>query len=213
MKSSFRAGVSRRGFLATSAVSAAVANPALAAAQAVGVKAGDLPDLTIREVRVYNLDLSRTGIGNTGQSQLAGIVTNSGIEGNYTLGKRYWHPNWSNLGWLEYAKPALAGKSVLDLPALTSQWKPELRRLGQLSFASAIDNCLWDALGKAVNLPVYRILGAYRDKVKAYASSQHHAGIEDFVTEVRQVSEQGFPAYKIYPPRPMAATITSWTLR
>jgi L-alanine-DL-glutamate epimerase-like enolase superfamily enzyme len=195
-------GISRRGFLAASGASVAVANPGLAAAQAVGVKPADLADLTIREVRVYHLDLSRAGGGNRGQEKLAGIVTKSGIEGNYTLGERYWHPNWSNLGWLEYAKPALTGKSVLDLPALTSQWKPELRRLGQLSYASAIDNCLWDALGKAVNLPVYRILGAYRDKVKAYASSQHHAAVDDFVNEVRQVKEQGFTAYKIHPPSP-----------
>lgn len=195
--------VSRRGFFAAAgATAAAVANPGRAAAQSVGARAADLPDLTIKEVRVYNLDLSRAGAASPGQSQLAGIVTTSGIEGNYTLGKRYWHPNWSNLGWLEYAKSALIGKSVLDLPALTSQWEPELRRQGQLSYASAIDNCLWDILGKAVNLPVYRILGAYRDKVKAYASSQHHARIEDFVQEVQQVKEQGFSAYKIHPPSP-----------
>jgi L-alanine-DL-glutamate epimerase-like enolase superfamily enzyme len=195
-----KSGMSRRGFLAASGASVAVANPGLAAAQAVGVKPADLPDLTISEVRVYQLDLSRAG--GSGHERLAGIVTRSGIEGNYTLGERYWHPNWSNLGWLEYAKPALTGKSVLDLPALTSQWKPELRRLGQLSYASAIDNCLWDILGKAVNLPVYRVLGAYREKVKAYASSQHHAAVEDFVNEVRQVQEQGFSAYKIHPPSP-----------
>jgi L-alanine-DL-glutamate epimerase-like enolase superfamily enzyme len=192
-------GVSRRGFFGATAA-AAVANPGVAAAQAAGATAQDLPDLTIKEVRVYQLDLRKAG--SRGQSQLAGVVTASGIEGNYTLGSRYWHPNWSNLGWLEYAKRALIGKSVLDLPALTSQWQPEVRRLGQLSYASAIDNCLWDALGKAVNLPVYRILGAYRDKVKAYASSQHHARIEDFVAEVRQVKEQGFSAYKIHPPSP-----------
>ena len=195
-------GISRRGFLAATGATAAVANPGLAAAQAVGIKPADLPDLTISEVRVYELDLSRAGGANRGHERLAGIVTKSGIEGNYTLGERYWHPNWSNLGWLEYAKPGLLGKSVLDLAALTSQWKPELRRLGQLSYASAIDNCLWDVLGKAVNLPVYRILGAYRDKVKAYASSQHHAAVEDFVNEVRQVKEQGFSAYKIHPPSP-----------
>ena len=191
---------SRRGFLASSATAAALANPVRAAAQAAGASPRDLPDLTIREVRVYHLDLARAG--GRGQSQLAGILTASGIEGNYTLENRYWHPNWSNLGWLQYAKPALIGKSVLDLPALTSQWKPELRRLGQLSYASAIDNCLWDALGKTVHLPVYRILGAYCEKVKAYASSQHHARIEDFVSEVRQVKEQGFTAYKIHPPSP-----------
>jgi L-alanine-DL-glutamate epimerase-like enolase superfamily enzyme len=189
---------SRRGFLGASAAAVStLANPGLAAAQGAGVKPADLPDLTIKEVRVYNIDTGRGGA-----TQLAGIVTNSGIEGNYSLAARYWHPNWSNQGWLEYARSTLPGKSVLDLPALTSQWKPELRRLGQLSYASAIDNCLWDALGKAVNLPVYRILGAYRDKVKAYASSQHHATIEEFVTEVKLIKEQGFTAYKIHPPSP-----------
>jgi len=76
------------------------------------------------------------------------VVTNSGIEGNYTLATRYFHPNWSNLGWLEYAKPLLIGKSVLGLPALTSQWEPSKRRFGQSSYASAIDNCLWDILGR-----------------------------------------------------------------
>jgi hypothetical protein len=141
------APASRRPFLAASTATAAVAEPRVAVAEAAGVKPCDLPDLTIQEVRVYNV-----GSGGAA-SPIAGIITRGGIEGNYTLCGRYWHPNWSNLGWLEYAKPALVGRSVLDLPALTSQWKPELRRLGQLSYASAIDICLWDALGKAVNLP------------------------------------------------------------
>ena len=76
--------VSRRWFIGGAA----------AAAQAVGIKAADLPDLSIKEVKVYVL----------GNERLAAVVTTSGIEGNYTLGSRYWHPNWSNLGWLEYAR-------------------------------------------------------------------------------------------------------------
>jgi L-alanine-DL-glutamate epimerase-like enolase superfamily enzyme len=186
---------SRRAFLHTTALAAA-ANPARAAAQAAGVKPADLPDLTIQEVRVYHIGEGRS------ERLMAGVLTAAGIEGNYTLGTRYWHPNWSNLGWLEFARRTLLGKSVLDLPALTAQWTPEARRLGQQSYASAIDNCLWDALGKAVNLPVYRILGAYRNKVKAYASSQHHAKVEDFVKEIGVIKEQGFQAYKIHPPSP-----------
>jgi L-alanine-DL-glutamate epimerase-like enolase superfamily enzyme len=159
---------SRRRFLGGAALGsatvAALADPSRAAAQAAGVKAADLPDLTIKEVRVYVLDRGRlgTGVTNGGYTQIASIVTNSGIEGNYTLANRYWHPDWSNLGWLAYANGVLRGKSVLDLPALTSQWEPQKRRRGQSSYASAIDNCLWDILGKAVGLPVYRILGAYR---------------------------------------------------
>jgi L-alanine-DL-glutamate epimerase-like enolase superfamily enzyme len=214
--------LSRRSFLNASALTlagaatGALADPAQAAAQAVGVKPADLPDLTIKQVKVYVINhapnrppaaatpgtpaRAATAPPGPATDQIAAIVTNSGIEGNYTLENRYFHPNWSNLGWLEYAKRTLPGKSVLDLPQLTSQWQPDLRRQGQLSYASAIDNCLWDIMGKAVGLPTYRVLGAYRDRVMAYGSSQHHRNLEDFVTEVKRCKEAGFKAYKIHPP-------------
>jgi L-alanine-DL-glutamate epimerase-like enolase superfamily enzyme len=177
-----------------------VSGAGLAAAEAAGIRAADLPDLSIREVKVYVLRRPGAGLAGSGDTRVASVVTASGIEGNYTLAGRYWHPNWSNAGWLEYARAALKGKSVLDLPALTSQWEPARRRLGQSSYASAIDNCLWDILGKAVGLPVYRILGAYRNRVLAYASSPHHRNVEDFVDEVRRCKAEGFRAYKIHPP-------------
>jgi hypothetical protein len=49
-----------------------LANPGLAAAQAAGAKARDLPDLTIKQVKVYVF----------GRDRIAAIVTESGIEGN-----------------------------------------------------------------------------------------------------------------------------------
>ena len=197
--------VSRRNLLrhtVGAGVGVALANPSRAAAQAVGVKAADLPDLTIKEVKVYVVDTGQQGtaVTNTGHTRIAAVVTQSDIEGNYTLARRYWHPNWSNEGWLEFAKSTLVGKSVLDLPTLTSQYEPPKRRLGQSPYASAIDACLWDILGKAVGLPIYRILGAYRNRVMAYASSQHHKTVEEFVSEVRQCKADGFKAYKIHPP-------------
>jgi L-alanine-DL-glutamate epimerase-like enolase superfamily enzyme len=216
---------SRRNFLgaavaAPAAGVAALADPGRAAAQAAGIKRADLPDLTIKQVKVLVLKAEeRRPAANAGApggggrgggrggppggrpgEKFAAIVTNSGIEGNYTLTDRYFHPNWSNLGWLEYAKAALPGKSVLDLPALTSQWRPSQRRYGQLSYAAAIDNCCWDILGKAVGLPVCRILGAHRDRVRAYASSQHLNTVEDFVADVKHAMSDGFTAYKIHPP-------------
>ena len=217
---------SRRAFLGVAVAApalgaVALADPGRAAAQAAGIKRRDLPDLTIKQVKVLVLKAEerrtpanagapggggRGGGGRGGPpgerpgEKFAAIVTNSGIEGNYTLTDRYFHPNWSNLGWLEYAKAALPGKSVLDLPALTSQWRPSQRRYGQLSYAAAIDNCCWDILGKAVGLPVYRLLGAYRDRVRAYASSQHLRTVEDFVADVKHARSDGFTAYKIHPP-------------
>ena len=191
--------VSRRGFLGAGSAAglAALADPGLAAAQAAGVKRADLPDLTIREVKVYTL---KAESGQRAGEQFASIVTAGGVEGNYILTDRYYHPNWSNLGWLEYARPALLGKSALDLPRLTSQWKPSLRRYGQLSYAAAIDVCLWDILGKAVGLPVYRLLGAHNHRLRAYASSQHLRTADDFVEDVKHAMADGFTAYKIHPP-------------
>jgi len=192
--------VSRRSFVGASAASAtawAMPEAARAAVQAAGVKPNDLG---IKEVKVYVLQ-SRAGAAvGGGTQQLASIVTNSGIEGNYTLATRYFHPNWSNLGWLEYAKRLLPGKSALDGPAITSQWAPGARRQGQSSYASAIDNCLWDILGKAAGLPVYRLLGAYKNRVRAYASSQHLKTVEDFVADLAHARKDGFTAYKIHPP-------------
>ena len=94
--------LSRRGFLgasagvaATSAAGfAALANPIAAAAQSVGVKTGDLPDLTIKEVKVYVTDLGNYHSLNGETGELFSVVTNSGIEGNYSIGNRErttWH--------------------------------------------------------------------------------------------------------------------------
>lgn len=197
----FNGDLSRRELLATAAWAGAV--PSLVARLQAAVQSAGLArnDLVIKEVKVYVIG---PGAGtppvNRSDSQVAAIVTNSGIEGNYTLAERYPHPNWSNLGWLEYAKATLPGKSVLDLAALTSQWAPAKRRLGQLSYAAAIDNCLWDILGKAVNQPVYRLLGAYTNRVRAYASSQHLDTVDEFVADLKRAKSEGFTAYKIHPP-------------
>jgi L-alanine-DL-glutamate epimerase-like enolase superfamily enzyme len=45
--------------------------------------------------------------------------------------------------------------------------------LGLLSdkVLSAVDQALWDLAGRALNLPVYRLLGGFRDRVPAYAST------------------------------------------
>ena len=87
---------SRRGFLSASAAG----TWGVQLASAAQVKPADLPNLTIKEVRVYE----------TSAGRLAGVVTESGIEGNYTLGTRYWHPNWENTNWHDFAKRLLVGK-------------------------------------------------------------------------------------------------------
>ena len=251
--------LSRRSFLGTSAGFAAAglsaaANPIAAAAQSVGVKPGDLPDLTIKEVKVYVTDISNIHKLNSPETgELLSVVTNSGIEGNYTIGDRNATP-----GWLDWAKTALVGKSVIDLlPTLTSTSGmkgpggfdgaptrgarpagggragafvapgfgaasadpgsrsafegPALQGSGLSTrgggtwpnyYTAAADVCMWDILGKAVNRPIYKILAGgmpTKDRLMAYASSQHLPTVEDYVPDVLKAKAQGFKAYKIHP--------------
>ena len=239
---------SRRSFLAGStgfaaAGLASLAHPIAAAAQSAGVKPADLPDLTIKEVKVYVADISKIHKLNSPETgEILSVVTNSGIEGNYTLGDRNATP-----GWLEWAKAALVGKSVIDLlPKLTSTTGmkgpagydsasarravvpgfapqsggagthtafdgPALQGSGLSTrgggtwpnyYTAAADVCLWDILGKAVHRPIYQILSGgtpTKDKLMAYASSQHLPTVEDYVPDVLKAKQLGYRAYKIHP--------------
>jgi L-alanine-DL-glutamate epimerase-like enolase superfamily enzyme len=116
-------GASRRNFLSQSSAAvagaglAAIANPGQAAAQAAGVKPADLPDLTIREAKVYQTDL--TGfhpLNSPDHGEVVSLTTASGLEAIYTLGNRNATPHW-----LEWAKARLVGKNVMDLlPTISS---------------------------------------------------------------------------------------------
>jgi L-alanine-DL-glutamate epimerase-like enolase superfamily enzyme len=239
--------LSRRTILAsaigTALGSTAFVDPGTVAAQTAGVKRGDLPDLTIKEVKIYLTDLSDVHRLNTTETgELVSVVTQSGIEGNYTLGNRN-----RTEGWLDWAKTALVGKSVIDLlPAIASTSGMKApggfdssprRRPGGANFvlppdgpglgpafggaavagsglqthgggawpnfySAAADICLWDILGKAVDRPIYQILqggGKPKDRMMAYASSQHLPAIEDYVPDVLKAKQQGYRAYKIHP--------------
>jgi len=181
------ASLSRRRFLNTAALAAGATGHA-----AADVKPADLPNLVIKEVKAYVTDSGR----------LASVVTESGIEGNCTLQTRVFHADWDNRGWVEYAKGLLVGKNALDHLQFTAQYIPVRRHYGQSSYASAIDICLWDLLGKALGLPIYRLLGSHKNRILAYASSQHiPAKTPDPYVEVAlKMKAEGFRAFKLNPP-------------
>lgn len=65
----------------------------------------------------------------------------------------------------------------------------------------ALDECLWDIAGKALNMPVYKLIGAYRERILAFASTQSYSSVEDYVRVAERCVEEGFKAIKIHPPR------------
>lgn len=74
-------------------------------------------------------------------------------------------------------------------------------RRGMLMMAiSGIDIALWDIVGQATRTPLYRLLGGYRDTLKAYASAGFYAENKDvhaLAEEVGGYAERGFGCVKI----------------
>jgi L-alanine-DL-glutamate epimerase-like enolase superfamily enzyme len=69
-------------------------------------------------------------------------------------------------------------------------------------YAAAADVAMWDILGKAVHRPIYQILSGgtpTKDKLMAYASSQHLPTVEDYVPDALKAKSLGYRAYKIHP--------------
>ena len=67
---------------------------------------------------------------------------------------------------------------------------------------SVIEIACWDIIGKALNQPVYRLLGgACRDKIKAYANGWYRVerAPEEFHDAAKRVLEKGYRALKFDP--------------
>jgi L-alanine-DL-glutamate epimerase-like enolase superfamily enzyme len=105
----------------------------------------------------------------------------------------------------EECKPVLAGKD----PAFPKRLRAELWRAteyhgvqGVAQFAiGAVDIALWDILGKAASLPVYRMLGAYHDRMPAYNMCgwyyENDGDLSQYRKSVAAALEEGFGAVKI----------------
>lgn len=73
---------------------------------------------------------------------------------------------------------------------------------GVTQFAlSAVDIAVWDILGKAAGLPVYKMLGAYRDRMPAYAmcgwyrpNDKDHS---QYKRSIDEALELGYRAFKV----------------
>jgi L-alanine-DL-glutamate epimerase-like enolase superfamily enzyme len=77
------------------------------------------------------------------------------------------------------------------------------RRAGNAGHnAAGIEIAMWDILGKAAGKPVYKLLGARRDRVPVYAATSRLMEEDEMVEQVRRVQEAGFRAVKLRLHRP-----------
>lgn len=65
---------------------------------------------------------------------------------------------------------------------------------------SVLDLALWDLQGRAFQVPVHKLLGGCRERVKAYASSFPNLGVPDvYAQHALDCKARGYTAYKIHP--------------
>jgi L-alanine-DL-glutamate epimerase-like enolase superfamily enzyme len=65
---------------------------------------------------------------------------------------------------------------------------------------SVLDMALWDLQARLFNLPLYKLLGGCRDKVKAYASTYPNMGSpQDYADHAAACKKEGYTHYKIHP--------------
>jgi len=68
--------------------------------------------------------------------------------------------------------------------------------------AAGLEMALWDIVGKAAGKPLYKILGACRDRILAYAATSRLLGKEQHVRQVVDLMHEGFKAVKLRLHRP-----------
>jgi L-alanine-DL-glutamate epimerase-like enolase superfamily enzyme len=61
-----------------------------------------------------------------------------------------------------------------------------------------IDIALWDLNAKVANMPLYKMLGGFRDRIPVYASTVTYSTIEEFLDIADQCIDYGFRAIKLH---------------
>jgi L-alanine-DL-glutamate epimerase-like enolase superfamily enzyme len=129
------------------------------------------------------------------------IETDEGISGRYLGGQG--HGDQDGLDAMgeaiirERILPMLAGQNPFDRERFWHwMWVAKVPE----HIVGVIDMALWDLAGNVAGLPVWRLLGGYRDKVLAYASTYPNMGsIDTYVQHALACRDQGYRAYKIHP--------------
>ncbi|UJQ94285.1 L-rhamnonate dehydratase [Mariluticola halotolerans] len=101
-----------------------------------------------------------------------------------------------------YLKPLLIGADPLDTEYL---WQSMYRRtlpFGRkgigMTAISAVDLALWDAKGKILNQPVFKLLGGRtKPKIPVYASRLYSQPLDTLYAEAKAYADEGFKAVKL----------------
>jgi len=199
--------MNRRQLLRSAALLPAAAAFSTASVQQKQIKiTGIETDVLKRPPGVPYYDAIHT-FGTASGSVVLRILTDAGITGwaSSSFGTIAGGPRVVQTILEEEVKPVLVGKD----PAFPRRIRADLWKAleyqgvgGATQFAiAAVDIAIWDILGKSANLPVYKMLGAFRDRLPVYSMCGWYYDNDDDLSHLKRViteaMEQGYHAVKI----------------
>jgi len=134
------------------------------------------------------------GATSTHKGYICTIETDAGITGEWVGGGA---ESYAQVGMVARY---LIGKNALERELIYNDLKRALRKNDRFGIAP-IDICLWDIAGKLYDAPIYQLLGGYRTKLPAYASTTHgdeNGGLNspeayaDFAVQCKEIGYRGF---------------------
>lgn len=162
--------------------------------------------MKITEVEIFDVDLSTPTYH--WNPVLIRIHTDEGISGGGEVGLAYGVGSSAGVGMVrDLARELLIGADPFRIDHI---WDRMYRRTfwgqggGPVVFGgmSAIDIALWDLKGKALNLPVYEMLGGRcHDRLWVYANGWYRGATapEEYAERAQKVVADGFRAMKFDP--------------
>ncbi len=167
--------------------------------------------MKIRDVKTHHL---RADLGedqafaysqawySTRSAMLVEIVTDDGVSG---FGEAY-GPTTSRAIVDELYKPRLLGCDPLDRQVIWETLYNALRDTGRtglpITALSAVDIALWDVTGKALGLPIHKLLGGpFRTQLRGYATGLYRRRVPDHAAALAEEAagyvEEGFRTLKL----------------
>jgi L-alanine-DL-glutamate epimerase-like enolase superfamily enzyme len=158
-------------------------------------------DLTVQTFTHPMPALHRRRFGGEQAVSLVTITTDAGVSGHAMAraqGGTGGGPLAEHL--LRTVRPRLLGEHPLDRERIWQRlFALERGQYAPLFVVSAVDVALWDIAGQVMGQPIYRVLGGYRDRIPAYASSGYYDTIGEYLADARRAIEDGYHAYKVHP--------------
>ncbi len=164
--------------------------------------------MKIVDVEVIPFRVLRRGFRNgellpeqTAVQTLTKVVTDEGAEGYYLGGHGHGDqdglPPDQRAALVSRARSVLVGEDPFDRERFWHwMWVSKTPE----NILSTLDMALWDLQGRLYCVPVHKLLGGCRDRVKAYASTYPNMGTpEDYAAHALACKRQGYRAYKIHP--------------